>query len=169
MFVLLVHWRKTLRPRLFLIGLCMTVVLLSVQTAVVTRRERADRTMREIETAVLDSRADGIRPWLARSFHINETNWDTNDFINEVREWMRAVDVRTLHRRALRVEDSADDAFQVYISYIAEIRHPNYNGRTLSRWWITFTRESGGWRISEIQPVELNRQNLSGWRSLGSP
>ena len=169
MFILLVHWRKTLKPRPFLIGLGLSLVLLIVQNVVVTRREQADHTMREIETAVLESRPDGIRPFLAGRFRISENNWDADDFVGEVGDWMRVVDVRTLSRRALRIESSSDDEFQIYVSYMADVSHRSYSGTTLSRWAITFVPDDDAWRISEIKPVELNKQSLSGWRGLGSP
>ena len=139
LFVFLVHWRKTLKPRPFLISLGVAGILLVVQSTVVTRREHADRIMKGIETAVLDSRVDSIRAALASGFRIRETDWSAADFVEVVRDWMRVVDVRTLRRRALRIEGSLDDRFEIYVSYMADVAHRSYSGTTLSRWIITFT------------------------------
>jgi hypothetical protein len=169
LFVLLVHWRRTLKPRPLLIGLALAVVLLLIQALVVTRREHADRTMKAIERDVLVSRTDAIAAALSTRFHIAETNWDREKFIDRVRQYMQSIDVRTLNRRMLEIKESEADTFQIIISYLADIRATDYAGPVLSRWKIVFVREGGRWKIQRIEPTQLGRAVIHGWKGLPRP
>jgi hypothetical protein len=169
LFVLLVYWRRTLKPRPLLIGLALTAVLLIVQAAVVTRWEHADRIMKRIEAAVLASQPEPIEATLSERFHIAETGWDRADFIKIVRSYMSRVDVHSLSRRALEVTAEQPDSFQIYISYLADASTRDYRQAGLSRWRIRFVREADGWRIVSIEPTELDRTTVRGWRGLPKP
>jgi hypothetical protein len=169
LFVLLVYWRRTLKPRPLLIALALTVILLIVQAAVVTRWEHADRILQRIEAGVLASQPEAIAAALSGRFHIAETNWDDEEFLDRVRRYMQAVDVRTLTRRALEIEESNADRFQIYVSYWADISTRDFAGGLLSRWRIVFVVEEHGWRIISIEPTELGRVTIGGWRGLPKP
>ena len=169
LFVLLVYWRRTLKPRPLLIGLAIAVVLLIVQAAVVTRWEHADRIMTRIETAVLASQPEAIVAALSGRFHIAETNWDGEEFLDRVRRYMQAVDVRTLTRRTLEIEENDADRFQIYVSYWADVSTRDFAGGLLSRWLIRFVRDDDGWRIISIEPTQMDRRTVRGWRGLPKP
>ena len=169
LFVLLVYWRRTLKPRPLLYGLGLAVVLLIVQAAVVTRWEHADRIMKRIETAVLASQPDDIAATLSPRFHITDPDWDADEFLARVRQYMQAVHVRTLNRRALDIEENQPDRFQIYVSYWADISGRSYASGTLSRWLIVFAREEQGWRIINIEPTHMDRITIRGWRALPNP
>jgi hypothetical protein len=169
LFVLLVHWRRTLKPRPLLIGLVIAVVLLIVQAVVVTRWERADRIMQRIEAAVLASQPEPIEATLSGRFHIAETGWNRADFIRIVRSYMSRVDVHSLSRRTLEVTAEQPDSFQIYVSYLADASTQDYRHMGLSRWLIQFIHEEDGWRIISIEPTELDRTTVRGWRGLPKP
>lgn len=169
LFVLLVRWRRTLKPRPLLIGLALSVVLLLVQALVVTRREHADRIMRAIEQDVVASRPDAIAAALSERFYISETGWDRERFLDRVRQYLEAVDVRTLTRRKLAVETSEAGRFQIYISYLADISTRDLDTPVLSRWRIEFVDEAGQWRILTIQPSSIERRPIGGWKGLPKP
>ncbi|MBU0616192.1 MAG: hypothetical protein KKI02_00595 [Planctomycetes bacterium] len=169
LFVLLVYWRRTLKPRPLLIGLAIAVVLLVVQAAVVTRWEHADQIMKRIEAGVLASQPEAIAPALSGRFHIAETNWDDQEFLDRVRQYMQAVDVRTLTRRALEIEENDADQFQIYVSYWADISTRDSAGGLLSRWRIVFVAEEHGWRIISIEPTQMDRTTVRGWKGLPKP
>jgi hypothetical protein len=166
LFVLLVHWRRTLQPRPLLIGLAMAVVLLVLQALVVTRREHADRIMKRIEADIVASRVEALAAALSARFHIAETDWDRAEFIRVVEGYMSWVDVVTLTRRRLEVELSERDAFRIYVSYIADVGARDFRYMGLSRWLIDFAREDGSWKIVSVQPTEMDRRPIGGWRSL---
>ena len=169
LFVLLVHWRRTLQPRPLLIGLTLAIALLTVQAVVVTRQEHADRIMNAIERDVLVSRTDAITAALSDRFRITETDWDRHDFLDRVRQYLQAIDVRTLDRRMLEIETSEADTFQITVSYLADISGRDYAGAVLSRWKIDFVHTSNGWRILSIEPTQLNRAVIHGWKGLPGP
>jgi len=169
LFVLLVHWRRTLKPRPLLIGLAIAVMLLIVQAAVVTRWEHADRIMQRIEAAMLASQPEPIAATLSERFRIAETGWDRADFVKIVRSYMSWVDVHSLSRRKLEVTQNEPESFQIYISYFADASTSDYRHIGLSRWLIRFVREADGWRIISIEPTEFDRRTLRGWRELPKP
>ena len=165
-FVLLVHWRRTLKPRPLLIGLAVSIILLIVQAAVVTRRERADIIMTRIEKAVLVSKADGVGAEISARFRVETPEMDRARFVELVRVYMQRVDVRTLARRKLEVVSGTPERFEALVSYFAEINAGDYSGPAQSRWRIIFVKEADRWRIISIEPTMLNRQTVAGWRSL---
>jgi len=166
LFVLLVYWRRTLRPRPLLIGLAAAVVLLVVQALVVTRKEHADRIMQRIEADIIASRVDDLRAALSARFHIAEMDWDRSEFIDVVEGYMSWIDVISLTRRRLAVEGGEGDRFHIYISYLADVSTNDFRYSGLSRWLIEFVHEEGGWKIVEIQPTEMDRRSIGGWGSL---
>jgi hypothetical protein len=169
LFVLLVYWRRTLKPKPFLVGLALAVVLLVVQALVVTQREHADRIMRSIERDVLASRTEAIAAALSDRFQIPEKNWDRERFIERVKDYMQTIDVRTLNRRKLQIEKSETDAFEISVSYLAEISGRDYAGPVLSRWKIYFVHEDGHWRILRIEPTSLGQTTIHGWDGVPRP
>ena len=169
LFVLLVHWRQTLKPRAFLSGLAVAAVLLLVQALVVTYREHADRIMEAIERDVVASQPDDLGPFLSESFYIEETGWDKAQFLDRVREYMARVDVRTLTRRKLEVEESGAERFQIYISYLADVSMRDFDRPVLSRWRIVFVRERDEWRIRTIVPVSIDQTPTRGWKGIPRP
>jgi hypothetical protein len=169
LFVLLVHWRRTLRPRPLQIGLAVAVVLLVVQAAVVTRWEHADRIMKRIEAGVRVSRPGAIAATLSARFHVEETGWDREAFIEIVRSYMSWIDVHALSRRTLEITAHEPEAFSVYVSYLADASAGGFRQAGLSRWLIRFTRETDGWRIISIEPTQVDRTSVRGWRGLPRP
>ncbi len=166
LFVLLVHWRRTLQPRPLLIGLALAVVLLIAQAAVVTRKEHADRIMERIETAVLASQPEVIAGTLSTRFRIEKPEMDGEQFTDLVRAYMQWVNVRSLSRTALTIEESRDDTFRASLSYLGEVTARDFTGLVQSRWNITFVRDQDGWHILSIEPTMLQRQTIKGWGDL---
>jgi len=169
LFVLLVYWRRTLRPRPLLIGLAVGAVLLAVQALVVTQREHAVRIMDGVERDVVASQPHNLGRYLSDHFRIEETGWDKQRFLDRVREYMTRVEIRTLTRQRLEVEESSADRFQISVSYLASISTRDIAAPVLSRWLIVFVREGGPWRIQTIVPVALDRRPVSGWKGIPRP
>jgi len=166
LFVMLLIWRRGGRARTFLIGLGLAVVLLIVQAAVVTRREHAGWIMGRIAADVQASRTDAFEATLARGFRVPETGWDRDEFIEVVQSYMRWVDVHSVRRRRLEIVENQDEKFRVYVSYLAEASTKNYQYIGVSRWLIEFGRENDEWRITNIEPSEMDQKPVNGWRGL---
>src|SRR5262245_16644152 len=76
LFFLLVHWRRTSRPRPLLIGLAISVVLFVTQELVVTRREHAERVLAPVLRDLTANRTDALAAALAPTFRADEMNRD---------------------------------------------------------------------------------------------
>jgi hypothetical protein len=166
LFILLVYWRNTLRARPLLIGCVAAAALLIVQALVVTKREHADRTMKRIEAAVLESQPQGVGAELSARFFAEPPKMDQTRFVELVRTYMQTVDVRTLYRSDLELSNIQSGAFDAEVSYIADISARDFSGTVVSRWRLRFEREADGWRIVNIIPIMLNKQPVNGWRDL---
>lgn len=169
LFVLLVYWRRSGVVRPLLVGLAAAVVLLVVQSAVVTQREQAGLIMGRVEQDILDSKVDALAAALSSDFWIEDAEWDSEKFIERVRHYMRRVDVLTLMRRRLEVVERGEDTFTVEIAYLADVRGMDYAGVTPSNWRIQFVREGEDWRIRNIIPRYVGGRAPNGWRRLPSP
>jgi len=161
-----VYWRSTLRVRPFLIGCGVAVVLLIVQAAVVTKREHADRIMKRIETAVLESKPHGVGAELSDRFHAEPPPMDQARFVELVRTYMQTVDVRTLYRSDMELMEVESGSFSLEVSYMGEVNARDFSGTVLSRWKLRCEREPEGWRIVNIIPIMLNKQRINGWHDL---
>lgn len=162
LFVLLVYWRRTGRPRPLLVGLGVAVVLLLVQALVVTQRERAAQALDRIAADLLRSRVDALAQSLATDFDAGGR--DRTEFTGLVRAKLDQVSIRWLERTGLRVVESGRDRFTVAASYLAEVRADQYDGTFTSRWALTFIRTPDGWRIITIAPEALPWTEHPTWR-----
>ncbi len=163
LFALLVHWRRSGRPRALLIGLAVAVVLFIVQALVVTQREHAARILTAIENDLVASRSDALAAALSPDFA-----WDhpRGDFISYVERQLTRVDIRWVERFRLRVSESQPDRFTVLASYRADIATPGYAGSLPSTWSLTFVRTPDGWKIIQIKPVRILGYDNPTWLGL---
>ena len=166
LFVLLVYWRNSMRAKPFLIGCALAIVLLAVQALVVTKREHTDRIMKRIETAVRDSKPQGVGAELSDRFLAAPPRMDRTRFVELVRTYMQNVDVRTLYRSELLLTEVESEAFVAELAYVSDISVRDYSGMVTSRWRLRFEREPEGWRIVNIIPISLNQQSVDGWNDL---
>jgi len=162
-FVLLVQWRRGGRARPLLIGLGASAVLLLVQALIITQREAADRTMTRIERAVLAGQVGPIADALAFDFRADA--FDRDGFIELARTFLRETRVRTLLRQQLEIVESHADRFLVQVSYVAVVSGREYEGAVTSIWRIEFGRDRGAWRIRGVDPLRLNRSDVT-WKDL---
>jgi hypothetical protein len=161
-FFLLVHWRRSGRPRPLLIGLAVAVVLLALQALIVTRREHAASTLKRIETDLLASRVEALDRALATDFEAGHMNHER--FVDFARRQLAVVEIHWLRRTGPRVEQSQKDRFSISVGYTADVTAHGYVGPVGSRWTITFVREVGKWRIGRIDPPMINRHQFNDWR-----
>lgn len=163
-FVLLVYWRRSGRARPLVVGLAAAVVLLAVQTLVVTRREHALRLMAGVEKDVVAARTDALAAALAPDFEAGDMG--PRRFVEFVERQYEKVRVRAVSWSTFRVTDSRADRFVVAVAYQAEVTVRDYAGRVRTRWEITFVRTDVGWRIGGIQPTYIDGLPSPDWLAI---
>lgn len=165
LFALLVHWRRGGSPRPLLAGLAVGAILFVVQALVVTRREHAGRTLREIEAGLLASSVQPLERALAPGFSAGEM--DAHAFIDFARRTLQRVQVTRLIQVALNVSGAQRDEFEVVTRYLSDQRGGNLPGVLDSTWRLRFRWTGNGYQIESVGPVALQGAKVSGWRDLG--
>lgn len=154
LFWLLVHWRRSHNPRPLLIALLVALVLLGVQSLVVTRREAAAALLDRVEAAIVRGRADELSPLLSADFHYGPLS--RPEFIEFVRVWMERVQVQATGRGTIGAPQDAGERFSVEVPYLSRVSMREWAGQMLpTRWRIVFVDESGVLRITDITPLEI--------------
>lgn len=166
LFALLVYWRRGGSARPLLVGLGVAVVLLIVQAAVVTPRERAGRMLDAIAKDLEHARTDALAAALAPSFDAGRFAGDPLTrarFVDYVKELFARIQVNWTQRTALEVTSSASGRFVVEAAYLAEIQISEGRGTFRSRWQLTFANLPEGWRITAIEPVSIDGIPSATW------
>lgn len=154
LFGLIVHWRRSLNPRLLLAGLGVAIILLLIQKSIVTQREHAGLILDAIQKDLLQSRPDAIERSLADPFRAGEM--DRGQFLNVVKTQLRKVRIHQISRGSMRQTTSEPGAFQVDASFSARVDSTEYGANLVpSTWQLGFVKTAEGWRISQIEPLSL--------------
>jgi len=164
LFVLLVYWRRSGRSKPLLIALAVTVLLFVVQTLVVTAREHVAQVMSAIEKDLVHARTAALAVALAPEFET--AGMDRDAFVAYVARQMKKVDVRSVERQSLGVEESAGDRLTVTAAYLADVTVQDYAGELLTRWSLTFVRTPDGWQIVAIQPLYVSGIDHPTWTDI---
>lgn len=161
-FFLLVHWRRRGRAGPLLVALAASASLLAAQALVVTRRERADRTLAAIERDLLLGRLGAVEAALGEGSRCD--GMDRADFLDFARRQLDRIRVDALWRTHLSTAPAPDGSFIARAVYLSDVRTDDYVGRTKSSWDVTFVRTGAGWRIGGLRLVELNGRPVDGMR-----
>ncbi len=155
-FWLLVHWRRSGKPRPLLVGLGVTVVLFIVQAWVETPREAVRRIVGELERAVEHRQIEPFERYLAGSFVAGSLGRET--FIETVRAVLPELDVFVLLRQKLDVV--AVDRGQVVatVYYVGNARYGDQGGAFKAWFDFRFGQIDGRWRIVAIDRFAVNDQ-----------
>jgi hypothetical protein len=167
LFGLLVHWRRTLKPRPLLVGMAVALVLMIVQKVVVTQREEAGLILDAIQADLLASRSDAIE----RSLHDPFTagRMDRDEFLRLVREKLRTVRIITLSRSELVVTTrDAAGSFDVEAAFVSRVNVGEFGQYPIpTRWMLRFVRDGERWRIRQIEPISLGGRGGVNWMTYG--
>ncbi|MBU0640838.1 MAG: hypothetical protein KKB50_18385 [Planctomycetes bacterium] len=166
-FWLLVHWRRSGRPRPLQTGLAVGVLLLIIQGLVVTRRERAGEILDRIETDLVAGRTAALDAALVPGFQAGRMNRAA--FLSYVERQLQAVDIELIRRTSLHVADSRADMFMVDTAYQADVAMDMFTGLVRSQWTITFAQTGTDWQISAIAPPRIERIQYPDWQSVFQP
>lgn len=163
-FVLLVYWRRSGRAVPLLIGVGLAVILLAVQTLVVTRREHAARVLEDIANDVVAARTDALAAALAPEFRAGEMT--SGDFVDYVERQYEKVRVHAVQCSSLSIRNSEDDRFVAAAAYQGDIAAGDYRGWIRTRWEITFARTPAGWQIVQIRPTFIDGIPNPDWNAI---
>jgi hypothetical protein len=164
-FFLLVYWRRSGQPRALLIGLAASLILLVVQSLVVTKREHAAAILQKIEADLLAARVEALDRALSTGFQAGSRDHD--GFVEFARRQLKLVKIHWLRRSSPQVEQSQEDRFVVSVGYLADVTVEGFVGTVRSRWRITFAREGDQWRIETIDPPQIEQHQYRDWRQVG--
>jgi len=166
LFILLVLWRRGGQPKPLLVGLIASIVLLSVQALVTTKREHAGRALDAIEADLAESRADALAEALADTFNAGQLGarpLDRDRFIRFVQKQLARIEIRWVDRRRLRIDSAGPDQFVVTAQYLAQITSADFAHALTSGWQITFGRTPDGWKITRIDCVHIGGAPDQSW------
>jgi hypothetical protein len=149
-FVLLVYWR-----------LALSILLLSVQALVVTRREHAQRLLAGIEQDLVAGRTQALAAALAPSFSAGGLG--PGEFVAAVRGVLERVRVRAVNCSELRVRESRPGDFIVAAAYQGDVDTGDFGGWVRTRWDITLVQTEVGWRIQGIEPKYIDGLPRPDW------
>jgi hypothetical protein len=153
-FVALVHWRRSGRPRPLVVALAASALLLTVQQLIVTRRETATGTLDRIAADIRRSRTDALADALSPSFRAAGLNRD--EFLAVVQKLLQSVRIVSPGEPVIRISGSEADRFSVSAAYMPDIVFREYSGRIRTRWDISFERTPAGWKITNIEPAYID-------------
>ncbi len=165
LFVLLVYWRRTGRPRPLVVGLVLSVALFVAQGLIETRREAGLRQLGIIEEAVLRGDARPVADTLAPTFAAGGR--DRAAFVDYMNRWLGRLRVRTLDRTwpPPRVEESDGERFVLSVSYLADLAG-EYAGTLPSGWRLTFVRTPDGWRLAGVEATYIAGLRDVSWSAI---
>lgn len=164
-FFLLVRWRRTTKPRPLLIGLVLGVILLAVQSLVVTRHELAGGILTTIEREMSAARVDALAAALSPAFECDGMGDD--EFITFAEDGLKRIDVALIRRMNLSITVSSESSFVARVVYLSNVRVAEVFDRLIKTVWeVTFVHEGGQWRIERIQVIRVGEVEVSDIREL---
>lgn len=165
LFVLLVHWRRTLKPRPLLIGLLLTAVAFLVQNVVETRREFAAKTLDRIETEATRGVLTRLRALTTADFQAGEI--DRDRFLDLAARRLEQYPVREFDRKGLELASSSDDGFTVRGRYRVYGDFGNIGNSFGCTVEFEFERRDGEWRLIRMPPPSIATHQFSSWQGVG--
>lgn len=153
-FWLLVHWRRSGRPRPLLVGLAATVALFVVQAWVEMPREAVRRIVGELERAVEHRQIEPFERELAASFVAGSL--DRRTFLEMVRGVLPELDVFMLLRQKLDVVPVDDGEVVATVHYVGNARYREEGGAFRAWFDFRFAWIDGRWQIVAIDRFAVN-------------
>ncbi|MCH7872836.1 MAG: hypothetical protein IID33_14160 [Planctomycetes bacterium] len=164
-FTLLVHWRRSGKSRPLLIGLVLGVMLLAIQSMVVTRHELAGGILTAVELEMPAARVDALAAALSAAFECD--GMDDEEFIAFAERGLKRVDVNLIRRMSLSIASSTETSFVARVVYLSDVRVAEVFDRLIKTVWeVTFVQEGGQWRIERIQVIRVGEVEVSDIREL---
>lgn len=163
-FAALVHWRRGGSAKPLLATMAIALLWWIAQAVVDTPTEIATRLLREVEEDVVASKTSRLAAVLAADFSAGDM--DRERFVDLVKGRLRTFDVRSLSRVRLEVLNREPKRFRMGVTYWASVARGNIDGYIKSLWQIEFAKNDRGWKISRIEPEEINEMRIQSWQNL---
>lgn len=165
LFILLVRWRRGGSAKPLLAGLMLSGGLFVLEVLVVTPRERAARMLSDVTDDLCLGRVEALRAALSPRFRAGEMGRE--QFVDYVRDVLERVRIHAADRTALRVTRSDPGTFSVLAGYLPDLTLSNEGRvRVPSSWRLTFERDDGDWKITEIVCLQAGPLREPTWGEL---
>jgi len=145
------RWRTRRTGRLALGGLIVGVLLLVLQTLVVTDREEIIVVCQGISRTIEDGDVDGFGEYIAVEFAVGSIDRDT--LLASLTRILTQVRVEEPRLSGFDISVDGDQARADFQAGCRLVTSRFFEGRMLSRWELTFLRFGDRWRVIAIQPV----------------
>jgi len=163
LIALMIHRRRlSSQTRLGLISTvgCF-VLLLILQSVVVTDREAVEDTIRALAAAVDDGDIAKISEWVDDSF--STRNWNKESFLAQVTQTLQRWHVDEARIHGFQIELTGNEAavsFRAYCNLRSdEMAQPN----VMSQWKVHCVRSAGKWRLDHILSGKMGFTDASAY------
>jgi len=153
------RWRRRIWP----IALALIAVLFTIQSLVVTQREELSNTLDDLIAAVGRRDPAAIRPIIAADYITDEM--DRAGLMSYIEAALEHVEIHDARAGTIQTDIDGDRATMEF-SITATVRAANFADRIPSRWRLHWLRTPAGWRITQIEPLEIAGNPVHGLRSL---
>lgn len=154
------HLRRTRRSATVLgVGIAVAVLLLVVQKIVVTDREAIDRMVRRLAVAVETKDFDIVAQLIDEDFGTDGGR--KADFIAAIKATLTRFEIEGARLHAMKI-DIAEDHATVEFGVLCRLRFSGFDRPSTSRWSLGLVRRGAGWRVREIDPLEIDGQKIAG-------
>lgn len=162
LFVLLVYWRRTGKPRPLLVGLVLAVVAFAAQAFVETRRELADRLLEPVERQAVQGQTQALQALVAPQFAAGEL--DATEFVALARQRLSDHPLTNIQRLGSHIVESGPDSFVVRNSYYVTGRFGQIGaGSFQCTIRFDFLRTQNQWKIVAIEPPKIQGVQFDSW------
>ena len=153
------HWRRTPRSAVALgVGIAVAVLLLVVQKIVVTDREAIDRTVRRLAVAVETKDFEAVAQLIDDDFGTDGRK--KADLIPAIKATLTRFEIEGARLHAMKIDVSEDHATTEF-GVLCRLRFNGFDRPSTSRWSLGLVRRDAGWRVREINPLEIDGQKIT--------
>ncbi len=154
---------ERVRMLIFPAALALIVGLFAVQELVTTQREELQDTLERLIAAVSHHDAAAIRPSISDECIAGDM--DQSAVIGFIDAALKNTDIYDARLGSIQT-DIAGDGATTEFSVTATVRVAGQAARLPSRWKLAWLRGPRGWQITQIEPLEVAGNRVSGLRAL---
>jgi len=167
LLICLIVWRRRRTDRtrwVFLAAVGASIILVIAQGLITTDRERIRHVIDQLRDAVAQKDVAIISAYVDLEYALHGR--DRDQVLSRIDAALRRTDVDTpyLYNVRITTEQDRGEASLTAISNV--ILNGTSLGQIVSAWRLEFVRRPSGWRVTGIDPVKVQGQNV---RSLWDP
>lgn len=154
---------ERVRRLVFPLAIGLIVALFAVQEWVTTQREDLHNTLDRLIAAVSRHDAAAVLPSISDDYA--STDMDRAAVGAFIESALKNTDIFDARIGGIE-SDIDDDRATTEFSVTATVRVAGQTARLPSRWKLAWTRAPSGWQITQIEPLEVAGNRVSGLRAL---